>query len=200
MTLADKHDFVIITLIDFKSMLRRLFFAIQVPKNIKSNFISLQNELKEDLNFSIKWVKEENLHITLFFYGSAKEENIEKIILDVRKIRHNSFSINLYKLDYFPDRKNPKMLWVFGKSNDIEGLTKKIKKQTKPYSLEEGDDFIPHITLGRIDRWSVRRKEEIYSIQKKINIKLEVSSFHLMESVSKEGKLSYNKIETFKLN
>jgi len=61
----------------------RLFIAIEIPKESKESIRNLENLI--DTNASVKWVKKENLHITLKFLGEVESSSpIEEILADVR--------------------------------------------------------------------------------------------------------------------
>ncbi len=183
-------------------MFKKVFFSINLPENIKEELIEYRKEIELNLNKGVRWVEMENLHITLSFLGNIKEEKLDNIINEVKKIKRNSFEISLYNISYFPkDKKNAKMIWLFLESKDLIFLEEDIRVRTSSLKPVSNNDFIPHITLARINLWDYRKMEieEIPDVNMDIALSFKVESFELMESKVKKGKINYKKIESFKL-
>ena len=56
----------------------RTFIAIDIPENIISKFRELQESLKV-YGFKIRWVRSENIHLTLKFLGDVDAVKIGEI-------------------------------------------------------------------------------------------------------------------------
>jgi len=56
----------------------RLFTAIPVPDHIKTYSSTIRQEL-EEINSDVKWVEEENYHLTLKFLGDVAEDLLEPL-------------------------------------------------------------------------------------------------------------------------
>ncbi len=183
-------------------MFKKVFFSINLPEGIKEELNKYRKEVELSLNKGLRWVEKENLHITLNFLGIIKEEKLNDIISEVKEIRKNSFEVSLYNISYFPkDKKDAKMIWVFLESNELISLKKDIADRTSSFKKISDNDFIPHITLARINLWDFRRLEieEIPDIDKNVALSFKIDAFDLMESKIKKGRVSYKKIESFKL-
>jgi len=159
-------------------MKRRIFIAINLPENIKSDLVNYQAKWPE---LPVRWTKKDNLHITLDFLGYLADDELVKVCQDNRELalKQQSFSITLNKICYGPPKKMPpRMVWVTGE---------KIKEF----------DLTPHITLGRIGAWEFRRiePEERPVVNEDINLSFEVNSIEVMESVLKKGGPVYNILE-----
>ena len=181
-------------------MLKRVFFAIKINPEQIPEVLTYQKQIKELFSEEVKWVSEENFHITLHFLGSVKEEKITDIISQAEKIKHPCFSINFLKADYFPpDKKRAKLIWVEGESKEAEKLNNKIKKE---FSLDKDrPSFIPHITLGRIKQWALRKRplEEVPDIKEDLSVTINVDRFYLVESVLKKTGAEYKELKMFPL-
>lgn len=55
---------------------KRCFIAIEIPEKIKNKLADIQQRLKS-WPARVKWVEEENLHLTLKFLGDLRPEQIE---------------------------------------------------------------------------------------------------------------------------
>ena len=76
----------------------RCFISIELTDEIKSKLARLIENLKEGYP-SIKWVKPENLHLTLKFLGDVSEDKIEAIakIIEESKKNIQSFFIVIHR-------------------------------------------------------------------------------------------------------
>jgi len=180
-------------------MKHRIFIAINLPKEIKNELAKFQVQWQEEI--PAKWVRSENLHITLAFLGYLKSEEISSICESIKKITENysPFFINLNKISFVPYKKlPPKMIWVIGESTkELVNLRNDIKSTLK---IEE-EPFSPHITLARIRQWEFKKIEryEIPDIETEISLSFEVCSIDLMESHLKRTGPEYITLESFKL-
>ena len=89
------------------------------------------------------------------------------------------------------------MIWaLFEKSATINNINKEIVKK-----IGGSSDFLPHITLARINSWNFRRLEtdEVPDLNGDLNISFPVDSVSLMESKNIRGKSVYQLIEKIKL-
>ena len=55
----------------------RTFIAVEIPENIISSIRNLQQDLK-DYGIDMRWVRPENIHITLKFFGNVKAADTDK--------------------------------------------------------------------------------------------------------------------------
>ncbi len=175
-------------------MYKRLFISVKLPEQIKEEIIFIKNEIKEEIDKGVKWVEDDNLHITLVFLGQMKERDFLLLTEKLKEIKISSPVVLLKKVSYFPDKKNPKLVWIEGESPGLADLNRKIGRQN--------NDFKLHITLGRIKKWEFKNMElgVVPEIQKDLNLSFTVFSFQLMESnLSKNGP-KYSLIESFKFN
>ena len=54
----------------------RLFIAALVPAAIKETIMSMISELRGVSGDDVRWISEQNLHITLKFFGEVKSEKL----------------------------------------------------------------------------------------------------------------------------
>jgi len=131
----------------------RLFIAIDIGEEVKRDIASLIDKLRtHDTN--IKWVKPENIHITIKFLGEVSSDiviNIEKAISLVAS-RHSFFVLHARGTGVFPNFARPRVLWVgINKDSGLEKIHNDINNELKPLGFEPEDrDFHPHLTIGRV--------------------------------------------------
>ena len=188
-------------------MNRRLFTAINLPESIKEQLASYQAEWPE---LPSRWTKQENIHITLVFLGSTREEEIKGICETMNKVskENGEFFINLTKICYGPPKKiPPRMVWALGeKSEELGKLQNQLENSLLNYSAQEiskkkSRPYAPHITLARIRQWDFKRMEpeERPHIDKDISIGFKVKSMELMESQLKRTGAEYTVLQSFPL-
>jgi len=140
----------------------RTFIAIEIPKTVISKIRELQGVIKA-YGFKIRWVRAENIHLTLKFLGDIEEIKINEIAEAVSKTaeKHSPISLKAKGIGVFPGIKRPHVLWV-GLSGQLEALIK--LQQTLDENLialgfsSEERPFKGHLTMGRIkDRIDVKK-------------------------------------------
>jgi RNA 2',3'-cyclic 3'-phosphodiesterase len=180
-------------------MKKRLFFSINLKDELKKEISSYLEDLKNELKDEVRWVSTENLHITLLFLGSVKEELIPDFVNKIEKQKLKKFSLELKNISYFPKKKkDAKIVWIGVKGKGIDDLVKMIETQTGFCKKEK---FVPHVTVGRIRRWEFKKllDYEVPEINIDIDKSFDVSSFELMESKLKKTGSEYFLIKSFNL-
>ena len=193
--------------------MHRIFIAINLPEKIKTELENLEKEIAnlfppEVSRGMIRWVKKENLHLTLLFIGAVKDEEIPQISQIVKKITQTQkpFSLRFEKLCYGPPKKMPpRLIWLdLEKKPELLTLAEKLKKGVGDSGILkkiEKREFSPHITLGRIRTWQWRKiePEERPEIEREISLDFEVKSIEVMESILKRTGAEYRVLESVKL-
>lgn len=102
----------------------------------------------------IKWTPQEQVHVTLHFFGETAADELEKIhrCASAFSAKTKPFPLALENTGYFPDFKNPRVLWTG--ILDLEGGLQKLQKELEGGLSAEGfacetRPYRPHGTLGR---------------------------------------------------
>jgi len=176
--------------------MRRVFIAINLPNDIKKQLVKFQEAWSD---FPVRWIKTENLHLTLAFLGNLSDEEVGKICQDLKRVelKQHPFLINLVKISYGPQgKKIPGLVWAEGKSSDqldlLRGEVNHILEESISFCSGHRD-FLPHITIGRIKKWEWRKiePEERPDISENISLNFEVRSIEVMESKLKRTGAEY---------
>jgi 2'-5' RNA ligase len=86
--------------------------------------------------------------------GNIKTEDIVEIGTEVETVcsRYSLFDISLSEMGVFPNKRNPRVLWL-GLDGDLDRMSlfrDSLQKQLKPFGIkEEKRKFKLHLTLGR---------------------------------------------------
>jgi len=132
----------------------RTFIAIELPEEIIYTISKVQEEIKS-YGLKIRWVRPENIHLTLKFLGDIQEADTEKVARAVSEsvTGYHPISLAVKGIGVFPGIKRPRVLWL-GISKKLDLLT--ALQRTLDEKLEaigfpkEKRPFRGHLTLGRI--------------------------------------------------
>lgn len=132
----------------------RTFIAIELPQHITAALGNIQETLKSS-KLNIRWVRPENIHLTLKFLGDILPEAVDPIsrALSESVRGYDPISLSAKGSGAFPGIKNPRVIWV-GLSGQVPRL--KTLQQTLAENLaalgfeKEKRAFKGHLTLGRI--------------------------------------------------
>jgi len=154
----------------------RSFLAFELPVEIREQIRVISKELKKTA-LPVRWVKVDNIHLTILFLGSVDEDTIgdieEKVNVVVKGF--SAFKTKLNAVGAFPHWRRPRVIWI-GLNGDIgrlSNLRNKLLEELKVLGfMPEKRPFRPHLTLGRfkgpIDRgedmkWILDRYRDINS-------------------------------------
>lgn len=132
----------------------RAFWAIPLPDRIKKELKRVQDKLKES-GVQLKRVRPESAHLTLKFLGPVEESIVGLMEAAVSGIflKIRPFELTLSKPGVFPDRENPRVVWL-GLKGDLESLSLlevELESAMEGLGLPRRKRPIhPHLTLGRI--------------------------------------------------
>lgn len=132
----------------------RLFWAVSFPEEIKRKLYGLQSRLRE-VQADVKWVEQQNLHLTVKFLGEVERSGIDDILQTVQGAvaGTGTFTLELAGTGFFPGPRNPRVIWV-----GVRGQVDKFRHlhQCVDASLAvlgfapDSRRFSPHLTLGRM--------------------------------------------------
>ena len=61
----------------------RLFIAVLVPATLREEIMNMISELRDVSGDDVRWINEQNLHITLKFFGEIKTEKFFDLFIHV---------------------------------------------------------------------------------------------------------------------
>lgn len=146
----------------------RTFTSIELSYELKQALSKIIDVCKQT-QADVKWVKPENIHITLKFLGGITEEQIELVKKQLSNIAMaiNSFYMELRGAGTFPEKRIPRIIWIGidkGKEDLIKCVDLIEKSLCKIGFKKEDRIFTPHITIGR-----VRSPKNVPLLKNKLN-------------------------------
>ena len=185
-----------------KNRLLRTFISIPVPNSVK-NVKQMLTSTCEDEKVVIRWVKHNNLHITLQFLGFTPEKDIphiKELLLDITKTQ-KAFDLTISKTGKFPDNDKPSVLYL-GVEGDLKPLNELVNSIDKEISSIGYDkdikEFTPQVTVGKINypqKFNPDLSTFLNSSYEKIDFTVDKIQFISVENLS-EGVI-YSILNTF---
>jgi len=175
----------------------RIFIAISLPNEIKEELEDIKqnlvNSFPDGVGLAVgKWVKKENLHITMLFIGDADENRIVEVSQKIKEAIEGqvSFKIKINRVGLGAKEKGiPRLIWAeVGESKELESIAKKLGSP----------NFKAHITLARIKAWQWKQidPEEMPNVEQDLDIEFETKSIDIMESKLKRTGAEYSLLES----
>ena len=142
----------------------RAFVAIGLPAAVRREIASLRDRRELGLDRApLKWVAEENLHVTMKFLGDVEEPVAADALarLRIACAPDEPFEIALSGVGTFPlgTGRPPRVFFVSVTENAelVKRLAAKIDKELQPLGFEpEGQELHPHVTIARVKDGSPR--------------------------------------------
>jgi 2'-5' RNA ligase len=179
----------------------RLFVALEIPTAVRENLAALVGTLRA-ISEEPRWVRPENLHVTLKFLGEVPETKLGAVRTALAQIRsQQATKLEFRGLGFFPNEKHPRVFWAGIEASkdltelaeDIEGATEKlgVPRQQRPFS--------PHLTLARFERQGVPEKlrSTITENAQRDFGGLQTNEFHLIQSKLKPSGAEYTTLARF---
>jgi 2'-5' RNA ligase len=185
-------------------MTKRVFLAIEIHP--EPELLDLFDLLRDELaGEQIKWVDEDQLHITLKFFGDTDESKIKDISAAVKDccLHHNRFSFGLCNPWYFRKRGQPSVVLLkTARTDELITLQNQLDSLFVGLGIPKEDQaFKPHLTLGRIK--SMCSMQSFYNLMEEFPQRtiqtVPVRELILFESILKPSGPEYRMLERFKL-
>ena len=138
----------------------RSFLAFELPRIVRTTLEQVVREMRR-YDLPLRWVKPQNIHLTMVFLGNVKPEILKPIREGVKGVcaEFGPFSAAVKGVGIFPNRKNPRVLWL-GLEGEMERLSRfrdALQHSLTPFGIkEEKRPFRPHLTLGRFRKGTGR--------------------------------------------
>jgi 2'-5' RNA ligase len=184
----------------------RLFVALEIPAAVRENLATLMKELsaleKQSSGKRARWVRPENLHVTLKFLGEAVPNRLNEIVAALFVVRSGQpAELQFRGLGFFPDEKRARVLWAgIDASPGLAAIAGDIEQQLEPLGFaREKRTFTPHLTLARFEPPGISEKlgAAVRDNAKQEFGALRTGEFHLIESKLKPSGAEYTTLHSF---
>jgi 2'-5' RNA ligase len=185
-------------------IMKRLFVAVKIKPG--PDLLNTLYRLKKELQYEkINWVDEKNLHFTLKFLGKTDEAEVTTITKALENIAQTTqaIDIRIENLGIFGSRYDPRVIWAGIESSEtLLALGENVLNKLDEAGFKrDRQNFVPHITLGRIKhirdkkllKVVIDRNKDIWHQNDRIN------SIYLYESILRPEGPQYKVVKTFHL-
>jgi RNA 2',3'-cyclic 3'-phosphodiesterase len=185
----------------------RLFVALEIPSAVRENLATLIAELRAaDASApknKARWVRPENLHVTLKFIGHVEADKLDAIRAALAEVRpEQPVELRFRGLGFFPNDKRPRVFWAgIDASPNLALLASEIDTRMENLGIpRETKEFAPHLTLARFDPPGISEKlraaaRENYTREFGT---LRTGEFHLIESKTRPTGAEYTRLSSFR--
>ncbi|MBN1575258.1 MAG: RNA 2',3'-cyclic phosphodiesterase [Chitinispirillaceae bacterium] len=177
--------------------MKRLFLAIDLPQRIIDDIGATYRAIH-----GARWMREEQLHITLRFYGETSPDREESLVKALEGIASPPFPLRLKGVGHFPPRGEPRILWV---GIAAQELLMRLASRVENVSVKAGfahekRSFSPHITVARLHGVSPDRVAQYLVGNSLFSTEpFEVRDFHLYASHPGKAGATYTREVSFTL-
>ncbi|MHC1784268.1 MAG: RNA 2',3'-cyclic phosphodiesterase [Anaerolineaceae bacterium] len=137
----------------FHMNLVRAFLAIEIPADIQQKLKLLTSRLSRGPNSPVRWVKSDNIHLTLKFFGDTEVSRLEKLNACLRQemVEQVPFELEVGGFGAFPNLNRPRVFWCGLKMTpELKAIVEMVESASTAMEFEpENRPFSPHLTLGR---------------------------------------------------
>ena len=180
----------------------RIFLSIPVP-NVVKNIKQMLTSTCENERVEIRWVKHNNLHLTVQFFGSVSDDIANQIRKEVDNVVSsiNPFSLTVSETGCFPITSKPSVLYL-GVGGNIEALKALVVKINEKMSQigfkKDSESFIPHITVAKIN-YPQKFNPDLSIFLNSIydEVEFPVDKIQLLESKTLTEGVAYKTLNTF---
>jgi len=179
----------------------RLFVALDLPDQVRHSIAELIAKLQPKSR-AARWIKPENLHITLKFIGHVGNEKLSPIQSALSSIHaEQPVELRFRGMGFFPNEHRPRAFWCgIASSPNLAELAANIDRALAPLGIEaETRPFTPHLTLARFKSdEGIREVVQAATDMKSTDFgAATATNFHLYESLLKSTGAQYNRLASF---
>jgi 2'-5' RNA ligase len=188
----------------------RLFVALEIPSVVRDNLAAFIKDTQREMRDlpekppekRVRWVRPENLHVTLKFIGEVASAKLDGIHSALSTVRTDAgLDVRFRGLGFFPNEVRPTILWTgLDASTNLQTLAEDIGRAVATEGMaSEKHAFVPHLTLARFVRPGLGEKLSV-AIQKNSEREFgafQAREFHLIESKLKPSGAEYTTLASF---
>jgi len=132
----------------------RLFVAIPLPETVRRRLAGLCSGVRD-----VRWVAEENLHLTLRFIGEVEEPQAVDIAAALHGVRGGPFPLALTGVGHFESGRRVRVLWAgVEPSAALTMLQERVESALRRAGVPpDSRRFTPHVSLARLKAAPPRR-------------------------------------------
>ncbi len=143
----------------------RTFIAVDFPADVKEKVTELQQHF---VNYNVKMVKPEQVHITLKFLGDVEGAQIKPICSALQNVHVSPFDAEVRGAGVFPSLRHINIIWV-GAEGDFDRLHDVVEEALQPLGFKRDNRFAAHATIARVKHLPMSQKEQLVNAIKELS-------------------------------
>jgi 2'-5' RNA ligase len=185
----------------------RLFVALEIPAAVREKLAALIEELRAveaeaAAKKNARWVRPENLHVTLKFIGNVDASKLDGIRAALGSVSsEGAVELRFRGLGFFPNERRPRVFWAgIEASRNLAALATEIDGAMEKVGIaRETRAFAPHLTLARFDPPGISDKLRAAAQENATRDfgEQRTGEFHLFESKTRPGGAEYTRLASF---
>lgn len=177
--------------------MRRVFFGLEIPAEIKDRLLQVRAEVA-----GATWQSVENMHLTALFLGDIDEECVLAVREVAREISMEAFELNIVGLGCFGQPHAAQHLWAAVEPEALVlSLHSALKNQVESLGLHiERRAYRPHLTLARFKHEPGSVEQVLDEYRETLFATLPVNEFVLFESEQSASGWLYTVLERYPLS
>lgn len=132
-------------------MRHRLFAAIRPPAPVIDALLAIEGAPESHIA-GARWQDEDQLHLTLRFFGEIEARDAEELVEALAGLRVEPFALALRGVGHFEKKGRTHTLWAgLAPSEPLAALQRGVESAARRAGLlPDPRKFTPHITLARL--------------------------------------------------
>lgn len=126
----------------------RAFISLPVAPAVVREIVRCQQDLARQTGDRVRWVPEEQVHLTLQFLGNIASVEADQLATRLAGLMR-PLHLRAKDIGGFPSIRQPRVIWV-GLDGDIEPLKSLQAAVENATGRKEERKFHPHLTIGRV--------------------------------------------------
>lgn len=164
----------------------RLFIAVLLPRDVRQMIVAATSKYRT-IGTNVRWVHEDNLHLTLKFIGGVPAEAVDQVADALNQVakRHGPFSTTVLGVGGFPNARRARVVWtgISDGAEELQRLAEDVEDAMDGIGYPREGRFKPHITIGRLKipkelGWLRKAADE----EDRIIARTPVNQIHIMQS------------------
>lgn len=156
----------------------RLFVAVELSAELRHVLAQLEETLESC--GSLRFVKPDNVHLTLKFLGEVRDEKLQQVKEALATVKMSEVKLSTTKIGLFSG-----VFWLGVKLNsELAQLQQAVQRAVLPFALRDPRSYKPHLTIARFLSLTLDERAIVTGVlkAKKIDVSWKVDSFTLYRS------------------
>jgi RNA 2',3'-cyclic 3'-phosphodiesterase len=179
----------------------RLFVALDLSGAVRAEIAAFCEKLHAEFP-SARWVRSEEIHVTLKFIGEVAEGGVKRIEETLAMVQSGEpVEVNFRGAGFFSDERRSRVLWIgIDAAPNLAEIASQIETRLEPLGIaREKRKYKPHLTLARIsESRGIEKLGDALRRDGPVDFgAVRTNEMHLYRSELGRGGAKYTRMKTF---